>query len=334
MELGVFETPGKEWDEFVSRYSDLIFYQSLWSDVLRRGLGGHPLYFYLKEGGEIVAGLPAILFNFKILKILYASIPYGNLVGDRSSFEEFGSLLDGEFRRRGIDQVRVTESPFSVSYRPSSFKPLSATCHLLDLGGASKEGIWGGYKKYVRRDIRRAQRGGIVIRRGTSREDVRVVYELYLTSMERNKAMAKYPFRWFEALYEVMARTNRGAFLIAEMNHVPAAAVVLIFSSTSTHYFHNGSRSEFLKHCPNELLIHYSLEEAIEKKHGSFDFMGSDSNDLSLIRFKEKWGSRSLDILTYVKDYHPVKARLWEWGKRMISSGWGSRVARFVRSIS
>jgi len=55
MELKVFESPGKEWDEFAFQHTDLIFYQSVWSEVLRRGLGGQPLYFYLIEGGEVVA---------------------------------------------------------------------------------------------------------------------------------------------------------------------------------------------------------------------------------------------------------------------------------------
>ena len=331
MELGVFETPGQEWDEFVSRHTDLIFYQSFWSEVLKRGLGGRPLYFYLREGGKIVAGLPAVLFNFKIFRILYASIPYGNLIGDTATFLDFSSLLDAEFRKRKIDQVRVTDSPFLEPYQPSSFKSLSATCNVLDLRGRSKESLWGGYKKYVRRDIRKAQRSEIVIRRGTSGGDVKRFYELYLSSMERNKAMAKYPFRWFEALYDVVAGKGFGTFLIAEVNQIAIAGVVLIYSSTSTHYFHNGSHSEFLKLCPNELLIHYCLEEAIEKNHSYFDFMGSDSKDLSLIRFKEKWGSQVLDIHTYIKNVHPVKANLWEWGKKTVSSGWGNRVIKIFR---
>jgi hypothetical protein len=54
MELKVFESPGKEWDEFSSRYTDLIFYQSVWSQVLKEGLGGQPLYFYLREGREAI----------------------------------------------------------------------------------------------------------------------------------------------------------------------------------------------------------------------------------------------------------------------------------------
>jgi len=39
MELKVFESPGEEWDVFASRYTDLIFYQSIWSEVLRRERG-------------------------------------------------------------------------------------------------------------------------------------------------------------------------------------------------------------------------------------------------------------------------------------------------------
>jgi len=149
MELKVFESPEKEWDEFASRYTDLIFYQSVWSQVLRRGLGGQPPYFYLREGGEIVVGLPGILLNFRLFKILYASIPYGNFIGTPSYFPPFIESLDGEFRKRGIDQVRIAESPFFQSCQPDSFKSITAKCTLLDLRSFDKERIWDGYRSEV-----------------------------------------------------------------------------------------------------------------------------------------------------------------------------------------
>jgi len=331
MELKVFESPGEEWDEFASRYTDLIFYQSVWSQVLKEGLGGQPLYFCLREGGEIVAGLPGVLLNFRILKILYASIPYGHLVGDKSYYSVFLQLLETEFRRRGIDQIRLTESPFSESYSPESFKPVSAKCSLLDLRGYDKEKIWEGYKKNIRRDVRKAQKSGIAIRRGDSREGIHLFYKLYLASMERNRAMAKYPLPWFEAIYEIVAKKGLGAILFAELNEVAIAGVVLIDSPSSTHYFHNGSQYEFLKFCPNELLVHSSIENALEKKISFFDFMGSDPDDLSLLRFKEKWGSQSKDVRTYVKDYHPFRCKIWELGKRMGSSQIGNWVLKLIR---
>jgi len=115
------------------------------------------------------------------------------------------------------------------------------------------------------------------------------------------------------------------------VNQIDVAGAVVLYSTTSTHYFHNGSQAEFLKICPNELLIHHCLEEAVGKNHVWFDFMGSDSKDLSLIRFKEKWGSQSVDIRTHIKNVHPVKARLWEWGKKVASSKLGSKWMRVIR---
>jgi hypothetical protein len=331
MELKVFESPGKEWDEFASRHTDLIFYQSVWSEVLKKGLGGQPLYFYLKEGGEIVAGLPGVLLNFKIFKILYASIPYGNFIGNKLYFLPFLESLNVEFRKRRIDQVRLTESPFSESYPPGSFKPVSTKCTLLDLREHDKEKIWEGYKKNIRRDVRKSQKSGIKIRSADSREGIHIFYKLYLASMERNRAMAKYPLHWFEVIYEIMAKKGLGTILVAEMNQVAIAGIVLIYSPSSTHYFHNGSEYEFLKYCPNELLVHSSIENAVEKKISFFDFMGSDPNDLSLLRFKEKWGSQSMDLYTYVRDYHPLQCKIWELGKKLGSSQMGNWLVKLIR---
>ena len=331
MELKVFESPGQEWDEFASRYTDLIFYRSVWSQVLKEGLGGQPLYFCLKVGGEIVAGLPGVLLNFRILKILYASIPYGHLIGEKSYYPTFLKLLESEFKRKGIDQVRLTESPFSEHRPVESHKPILTKCTLLDLRSFDKGTIWERYKKNIRRDVRKAQRGGITIRRCDSIESVNTVYRLYLASMDRNRAVAKYPLRWFEVLYEIMTKKGLGVVLMAELNKMAIAGVVLVYSFSSTHYLHNGSNYEFLKFCPNELLIHSALTEANEKGHSFFDFMGSDPGDLPLLQFKEKWGGQTRDLYTYIKDYHPVRCALWELGKKLGNSRVGNRLIKLIR---
>jgi hypothetical protein len=330
MELKFFETPGEQWDEFATRYTDLIFYQSIWSRVLKEGLGGQPLYFYLKEGEEIVAGLPSILLDFKIIKVLYASIPYGHLIGEKDYYPPFLELLDREFKKMGIGQVRIIESPFSESFPLESFHPLSTKSTLLDLRGLDRERIWEGYKKNIRRDIRKAQRSGMTIREGRSQEGVDLFYKLYLSSMERNKAMAKYPLRWFKALYEWVTQRGLGEILLAELGQKAIAGVVLIYSPSSTHYFHNGSQVGYLTLCPNELLIHYSLGKAIEKGGSYFDFMGTDPKDLSLLRFKEKWGGQSRDIYTYVKNYHPIRCNLWETGKKLAGLGLGRELVKIL----
>ena len=44
----------------------------------------------------MVVGLPGVLLDFKIIKILYASIPYGNMIGDPSYFPEFMEFVGPE----------------------------------------------------------------------------------------------------------------------------------------------------------------------------------------------------------------------------------------------
>jgi hypothetical protein len=330
MELGVFELPGKEWDEFASRYTDLIFYQSLWSRVLKEGLGGQPLYFYLKEGGEIVAGLPGVLLNFRIFRILYASIPYGHLIGERSHYAAFMLLLEREFLRKGIDQVRLIESPFSESYPPGSFRRLPAKCTLLDLRGHDRENIWDSYRGEVRRAIRKAQKTGLQVRRATSGAEVEILYRLYLSSMERNRAAAKYPLRWFDALYRNLIEQKKADFLFAMKDHDYAAGVVLIYSRSSDHYLHNGSKEAYLENRPNDLIVDYVIRKGVEEGKTILDFMGSAPNDLPLLRFKEKWGSRSTDVYTHVKDYHFFRCKLWEWGKRLGGFQMGDRLLKIL----
>jgi serine/alanine adding enzyme len=332
MGIRIFESPGKEWDEFASRYTDLIFYQSVWSKVLGKGLGGRPLYFYLKEGGEIVAGLPGILLNFKIFRILYASIPYGSLIGEKSYFIPFMESLDDEFRRRGIHQVRITESPFLESYHPHSFGSVSAKCSLLDLTRFDQENISESYRSEVRRAIHKAKRSDLSVKRLSSREEVEVFYRLYLASMKRNRAMAKYPIQWFYALFEILVPQENADFLFAIRDENEyAAGVVLVYSPTSSHYLHNGSVETYLESRPNDLIVDYIIQQGVSKGKNLLDFMGSNPNDLSLIRFKEKWGSHSSDINTYVKDYHPFRCKIWEWGKRWANSRMGSMFLRRIR---
>jgi len=333
MELRVFESPGKEWDEFVSRYTDLIFYQSVWSEILKKGFGGKPLYFYLKEGGEIVAGLPGVLLDFRILKVLYASLPYGNLVGEKGTFPVFQEQLEREFVRRGIHQVRITDSPFQENWVPhSDFEGLQTICTLINLKDMDEERLWKSYSHYVRRDIKRAQKKGVVIQKGESKEDFNALYELYLKAMERNRAPAKYPQQLVMALREFIGRTGRGVLLMATMGGSPVAGIVLIYSNSSTHAFLAGSDSRFLKFYPNKFLIHEALRESVARHHTVFDFMGSEKEDENLIRFKNLWGGGPVPVTTYVKGYSRFRCWLWDKSRSFIHSPLGSRLTRVIRN--
>ncbi len=331
MELKVFEEPGEEWDELSSRYTDLIFYQSVWSDVLKRGLGGQPLYFYLKEGGQIVAGLPGILLNFRLFKIFYASIPYGNVLGEKVFFPPLMELLDKEFKKRGMDQVRISESPFLESYPQRGFRSSLTKCSLLDLRQFDTGSLWDAYKGGIRRALQKARRNGLSIQGATSPEDAKRFYRLYLASMERNRTGPKYPLRWFQALYDTLVLRGKADIRFAVRGDQYAAGVMVVYSSTSVHYLHNGSDPAYLESRPNDLIIDDIIHNGLKERKAVLDFMGSDPEDINLLRFKEKWGSHSRETRTYVKDYHPLRSAFWETGKRWMASQLGGKLVQILR---
>jgi len=144
--------------------------------------------------------------------------------------------------------------------------------------------------------------------------------------------MAKYPLQWFYALYEILVQKGIADILFAVKSEGEyAAGVVLVYSTTSSHYFHNGSMEAYLEDRPNDLIVDYIIQKGVEQGKVTLDFMGSDPNDLSLLRFKEKWGSQSRDIHTYVKDCHPFRCKIWEMGKRVMNSSLGSWFLRRIR---
>lgn len=330
MEIKITESPGQEWDEFASRYTDLIFYQSIWSEVLKRGLGGKPLYFYLKDHGEIVAGLPGIFLNLKIIKVLYASIPYGNFIGEKRYFPFFLELIKKELPNWGIDQIRITECPFFESYRGfEEFTPLLTKCTLLNLEQFKKKDIRENFRGDIKRAIKKAEKVGLYIKKGESHEELRNFYRLYLSSMERNQAIAKYPFRWFCVLYELLVKKNQAEIIFAlKPPEIYIAGVFLIISSSSLHYLHNGSERSYWGDRPNDFIIHYIIQEGIKKNKSILDFMGSDPMDFSLIRFKEKWGGDSKDIFTFVKNLNATRCKIWEIGMAFARSSLGRRLAK------
>jgi hypothetical protein len=87
MKFEITETPGAEWDEFVCRYTDVLFYYSIWGEVLKQGLGGRLHYSYIRDNGEIVGGMPGVFLRFPGIRLFYCSLPYGGYIGEKSVFE-------------------------------------------------------------------------------------------------------------------------------------------------------------------------------------------------------------------------------------------------------
>jgi lipid II:glycine glycyltransferase (peptidoglycan interpeptide bridge formation enzyme) len=60
---------------------------------------------------------------------------------------------------------------------------------LVNVGGLTKKSLWAGYKKRVRRDVRKAEKSGVSLGEMKDAGQADQIFEIYLETMKRNHAV-------------------------------------------------------------------------------------------------------------------------------------------------
>jgi hypothetical protein len=316
MTFEVTEKPGKEWDRFVAQQTDIIFYYSVWSDVLKEGLGGRLCYFVLRDGKEIVAGMPGVMLTYGGIRLCYSSIPYGGYIGDPALFAPFMDRVIAETKRADV----VYLSPFAAD-RDTDYAPLfpgaAEAVTRLDLKECGGTGGVVAFGPSVRQSINKAAREGVDIHRCTDRESFLIASRLYLQTMLRNRAIARYSEKWFGALQQILGGAGLAFVYLARHRGVPVSATVVIGSGTGYHLLHSGSSTDHLGLRANDVIVCEIIRDAIREGKEFVDLMHSDPQDTRLVRWKEKFGGRTVHLTKYVRINSPVKHALWNGAKRI-----------------
>jgi hypothetical protein len=332
MNLTVLEDPNEKWDEFVRANSNLLFHTSCWWKVLKEGYSCPTRYLVLEEGGEWSCVLPGMIVGNRFFKVFYSLIPYGGFVGDRRQIPEFLNILNHWARKERIDRVQIVDPAIKKRLELPDFKCVESIRHVLELKDRSTNQIWKGYDGSLRRNIKRASKSDLSFEVLKDRQEVNEFYRLYLESMRRNRALAKYPIQLFWGIYDLLVPENADVFFVKHKGQA-VAGMVMIYSQDTAHYFHGGSETRFLDLRPNDLLFHRAIELAKEKGKAYFDFFGSDKKLSSLIRFKDKWGTHREELFNFHRDLGILRPVLFKSALRLAQTPWGSALHRAIKSI-
>jgi GNAT acetyltransferase-like protein len=334
MEFKVITASFPEWEPFCTQYSGLLFHRAAWQQVLQSGLPAPSMYCTLWEDKQLILGLPVFVMDYKIFKILHAAIPYGTIIGDYQALPYFFAALYDFLHAQRFHVLYLGGSyPELPHLDIPGHTPKYQPAHLLSLRNTSAEDIQQQYKPYTRRDIRRAERFGIKVEKISSRCEVEDFYLLYLCTMKRNQAIAKYPKKFIYSIYDYIIANAYGDIFFAKLHNKNIAGIMVLYSNNIAHYYFGGSLREYHKYQPNEALLHNAIIRAIEMKKSVFDFMGSDENDTALIHFKQKWGTVRHQTAHYTIVQNAFRHTLWNAGLRILSSSWGTALTRLTQSL-
>jgi lipid II:glycine glycyltransferase (peptidoglycan interpeptide bridge formation enzyme) len=256
-----------------------------WFDVLDQGFG--------TTSQRINESLAVTVFRIGPLGLTYVNFP----VGIRSQ-ATLDAVMQPETRRAiksmGGDLLRFSILESLAQQKANDALRLPETC-IHNLADWSEQGL----TSDVRYEIRRSRREGIEIRPARL-SDARFLYESYQATVKRHAGQLRYTPRYFEALCRLAETSQEVTGLIAVTPHeLPCGFIVTARSGEDAFYLHAGFDHEHANGRPSYALLCTAITEAREKGCNRFNMMASPAHQPMLVRFKEKWGGQTQDLLNF-----------------------------------
>ena len=151
-------------------------------------------------------------------------------------------------------------------------------------------------RSQVRRDIRKAEREGVTIRRAEASCDLTEVFYALHARTRRRLGVPVQPRRFFELLWTRIIEPGLGFVLLAYSGDVPVAGAVFLAWNGTIAYKYSASDPAFWRLCPNNLVIWTAIRWGCENGYRSFDFGRTDNENAGLRGFKSAWGATEEEL--------------------------------------
>lgn len=262
-------------------------------------------------------GLPARLAN-------QASPPsswgIGGLVGPGSATVQdvsavFSDLLTLPFLRTTI-RPNPRNGRLWAAAAPPQVITVPRLAHVLDLQGGFTHVWMKRFNSRTRNKIRRAEKSGLTIERGSSGELVPVFYDLFLQSvtrwaqqqheplwMARLRARRRDPISKFQSLTRTLGDACR--LWVARYDGQPAAAI-LVLQGANAHYTRGAMNKDLAGPTLANFLLHkLAIEEACEAGCRYYH-MGETGTSRPLAQFKAHFGADAYSYAEYRLERLPI----------------------------
>ena len=171
------------------------------------------------------------------------------------------------------------------------------------------------HKDSTQRKIRRAEREGLTYEEGRSEALLEKFYRLLVRTRQRHQWPPQ-PRDWFRNLVDCLA--DKVKIRVASKDGRPIASILTLSFKDVLVFKYGGSDERFHNLGAVHLLLWNAIQDGKSNGVREFELGRSDSDNLGLVTFKERWGA-TRSQLTYWRYQTPTSTAL---------SGWGIKLAR------
>jgi len=280
-----------EWCTFVLGHpAALPYHHPAWLEALAEAYGYEPQALLLRgTEGNVLAGTPFVKVGGALRARRWVSLPFTDacppLTTEGVSAHDVFAAMERAGAERGVRGIELRAAAAGLEELTST----RGVVHELALGDPDE--LFRAFRSNVRRNIRKAEASGIVVRAGEERRQLTRVYYALHADTRRRLGVPPQPRRFFEALWRCVVEPGLGFVLLAYHGDQAVAGAVFLAWNGRVVYKYGASDTRQWALRPNNLLFW----EAIRRGHTSgarvFDFGRSDLEDEGLRFFKASWGA-------------------------------------------
>jgi len=298
------------WHPLLSRYEPYFHQRPDWFQHLETAFRGEGIALCLEEKAGPIACLPAFLMRAPPFRVLFAGIPYGDVLGPAGIEDDFFSVVKRDRKAVPADQLRYV--PFARGGPlPSSFDRFEERVITeLRLSGGTADGLYERMPRPVRKALRKSKRLGLSAEHCSGEDCGAMLHGFYADTMRRNGAPCRYPQAWFRSLASATHPTPKIESLLATGADGPVAMAVTATGHGVLHVLHGACGARGLSSGAAELLDFTAISRAVSAGVRRVDFGASDPDDDGLRAYKRKFGGEERVATVGVMHLRPLRSRL------------------------
>ncbi len=278
-----------DWDGFVTSRSCASGYHLwAWSGVFRRAFRHEPVYLIARDEGRVTGVLPLVYMRSFLFGRALTSLPflnYGGIVADNAEARE--ALVRVAAMIAQTHRCRHVELRHTIRQCPD----LPSRQHKVAMHLTLTDGLWDGFDRKVRNQIRKAEKAGLVGVDGGAAL-LGEFYHVFARNM-RDLGTPVQARRFFE---EVAATfPDRVRVHAVRLDGVPVAASITYRSGDVIEVPWASSIRDYNALCPNHALYWQMIRTAAADGCRIFDF-GRSTPGEGTFKFKEQWGAVPLPL--------------------------------------
>jgi hypothetical protein len=301
------------WDKFVENHPfGWICHLSGWKQVLEKSfphMRGYYLALLDDRNNHIKAGMPVFEVRSWLTGKRLVSIPFATLCDPLiSSSEEMQILFDEalnlskKFRNTYIEIRSLSSSPLirNNQFGESRFYKH----HYLLLENEPEQLRKKFHRTCVRQRISRAIESNLSLRVGDSESDLNSFYQLHVLTRRRLR-LPPQPYNYFKLLWNTFSPTKKMIILLAEKEGKTIASLILFKFKDRVSAEFAASDETFRDLSPNHFLFWEAIKSAYHEGYKIFDFGRTSPSNEALMDFKNRWGTKVIDLPQY---FYPKQA--------------------------